>query len=212
MELCDLLREDLKPALCSSRVLTVEQQVLISLKLLASGSFQSSAKDNINVAQSTISCTLSRFMDSLLCKKKEFIYMPDSVYAEEIKLQLSLCVFVLEVMSEEKDPSICLRCDSTAFTRAFISASDHLGALFLTTFNFSIFCFLNGTKTKSKSKQRNSKIMFFFPRPRAACPKYRRIHDAFCFFLNFLTQTLTFASNLKRRLREILMISKHPRS
>ena len=40
------------------------------------------------------------------------------------------CVFVLEVMSEEKNPSICLRCDSIAFTRAFISASDHLGALF----------------------------------------------------------------------------------
>ena len=57
LELCDLLREDLKPALCSSRVLTVEQHVLISLKLLASGSFQSSAKDNINVAQSTVSCT-----------------------------------------------------------------------------------------------------------------------------------------------------------
>ena len=90
MELCDLLREDLKPALCSSRVLTVEQQVLISLKLLASGSFQSSAKDNINVAQSTVSCTLSRFMDSLLSKKKEFIYMPDSVYAEESKLQFYL--------------------------------------------------------------------------------------------------------------------------
>ena len=44
IELCDLFREDLKPALCSSRVLTVEQQVLISLKLLTSGSFQSSAK------------------------------------------------------------------------------------------------------------------------------------------------------------------------
>ena len=90
MEFCDLLREDLKPALCSSRVLTVEQQVLISLKLLASGSFQSSAKDNINVAQSTVSSTLSRFMDSLLSKKKEFIYMPDSVYTEEIKLQFYL--------------------------------------------------------------------------------------------------------------------------
>ena len=87
MELCDLLREDLKPTLCSSRILTVEQQVLISLKLLASGSFQSSAKDNINVAQSTVSCTLSRFMDSLLSKKKEFIYVQDSVYAEEIKLR-----------------------------------------------------------------------------------------------------------------------------
>ena len=91
MELCDLLREDLKPTLCScSRVFTVEQQVLISLKLLASGSFQSSATDNINVAQSTVSCTLSRFMDSLLSKKKEFIYMPDSVYAEKIKLQFYL--------------------------------------------------------------------------------------------------------------------------
>ena len=90
MELCDLLREDLKPALCSLRVLTVEPQVLISLKLLASGSFQSSAKNNINVAQSTVSCTLSRFMDSLLSKNKEFMYMPDSVYAEKIKLQFYL--------------------------------------------------------------------------------------------------------------------------
>ena len=62
----------------------------LHLWLLASGSFQSSAKDNINVAQSTVSCTLSRFMDSLLSKKKEYIYMPDSVYAEEIKLQFYL--------------------------------------------------------------------------------------------------------------------------
>ena len=29
-------------------------------------------------------------MDSLLSKNKEFIYMPDSVYAEEIKLQFYL--------------------------------------------------------------------------------------------------------------------------
>ena len=29
-------------------------------------------------------------MDSLLSKRKEFIYMPDSVYAEEIKLQFYL--------------------------------------------------------------------------------------------------------------------------
>ena len=51
----------------------MEQQVLISLKLLASGSFQSSAKDNINVAQSTVSCTLSRFMDSLLLPRRHII-------------------------------------------------------------------------------------------------------------------------------------------
>ena len=100
MELCDLLREDLKPTPCSSRVLTVEQQVLISLKLLASGSFQSSAKDNINVALSTVSCTLSRMMDSLLSKKKKFIYTCRTVFMLRKLSSNSTCSGDFQVLLE----------------------------------------------------------------------------------------------------------------
>ena len=49
IELREFSRDDLKPATTSLRCLTVEQQALIALKVLASRSFQSSAKVNINV-------------------------------------------------------------------------------------------------------------------------------------------------------------------
>ena len=87
MELCELLRDDLKPVSTSPRCLTVEEQVLIALKLLASGSFQSSTKDNINVAQPTVSVVLSKFLDSLLAKKHEFISMPSREAAAISKRQ-----------------------------------------------------------------------------------------------------------------------------
>ena len=78
LELCDMLRDDLSPTTRKSAALTVEEQVLLSLKVLASGSFQSSTKDNINVSQLTVSVVLARFMESLIRKKKNFISMPDS--------------------------------------------------------------------------------------------------------------------------------------
>ena len=74
LEICDLLREDLQPTIKTAKALSVEDQVLISLKLLSSCSFQSSRKDNINVAQPTVSVVLSRFLDSLL-RKKKIIYI-----------------------------------------------------------------------------------------------------------------------------------------
>ena len=56
LELCYILKEDLQPSIRSPKALTVVEKVLISLKLQpASGSFQSSNKDNLNVAQSTVS-------------------------------------------------------------------------------------------------------------------------------------------------------------
>ena len=70
LEICDFLREDLQPTIKTAKALSVEDQVLISLKLLSSGSFQSSSKDNINVTQPIVSVVLSRFLDSLLRKKK----------------------------------------------------------------------------------------------------------------------------------------------
>ena len=69
LEICDLLREGLQPTIKTAKALSVEDQVLISLKLL-SGSFQSFRKDTINVAQPTFSVVLSRFLDSLFVRKK----------------------------------------------------------------------------------------------------------------------------------------------
>ena len=78
-ELCTILENDLKPKYQGKNILTVEQQVLISLKQLASGSFQNSKKDNLNVSQPTVSKVFSNFMESLISKKERFIYMPSSM-------------------------------------------------------------------------------------------------------------------------------------
>ena len=77
LELSSLLESDLKRK-NKGRTLTVLERVLLSLKQLASGSFQNSSKDNINVSQSTVSRISSAFMDSLIAKKERFIYMPNS--------------------------------------------------------------------------------------------------------------------------------------
>ena len=70
LELRDiLLKEDLQPSIGSPRALTLVEKVLISPKLRALGSFQSSTKDNLNVAQSTVSEVFSRFVHCLLRKK-----------------------------------------------------------------------------------------------------------------------------------------------
>ena len=77
LELCSFLQHDLQRKNHGWRTLTVEEQVLIPLKVLASGNFQNSSKDDINVSQPTVSKVLSNFMDSLISKKESFIYMPN---------------------------------------------------------------------------------------------------------------------------------------
>ena len=76
--LCELLKHDLPPSQERSMNLTVEEKVLISLKTLASGSFQNSAKDNINVSQSTVSRVPGAFADEMVIKAHLFISMPCS--------------------------------------------------------------------------------------------------------------------------------------
>ena len=82
-DLCDLLRSDLAPARDANRGrkrvnLSLEEKVLISLKTLASGSFQNSSKDNINVSQPTVSVVLDAFLKALFKKAGMFIRMPQS--------------------------------------------------------------------------------------------------------------------------------------
>ena len=85
LELCDMLRDDLSPTTKKSAALTVKEQVLLSLKVLASGSFQSSAKDNIHASKTTVSVVLARSIVSLIRKKNNFISMPDSRVANRMK-------------------------------------------------------------------------------------------------------------------------------
>ena len=87
LELCSLLQHDLQRKNHGWRTLTVEEQVLISLKVLASGSFPNSSKDDINISQPTVSKVLSNFMDSLISKKESFIYMPNDSDAVILKQQ-----------------------------------------------------------------------------------------------------------------------------
>ena len=75
-QLCELLDEDLIPKITGKHILTTEQKVLISLKVLASGSFQNVAKDYVNVAQPTVSKVLEDFVDALNSRVKDFIFMP----------------------------------------------------------------------------------------------------------------------------------------
>ena len=74
--LCNLLKDDLSPRGRRLIDLTVQEKVLISLKTLASGSFQNSSKDALNVSQPTVSVVLDQFVNALNKKAPQFIYMP----------------------------------------------------------------------------------------------------------------------------------------
>ena len=73
LELCELLRPKLQRR---GNALTVEEIVLICLKLLASGSFQNVAKDYVNVGQSTVNLILGEFLDALGEQAIRYIFMP----------------------------------------------------------------------------------------------------------------------------------------
>ena len=76
LNVCDLVKDDLSPKRCGGRILSLEDKVLLSLKALGSGSFQSSVKDFLNVSQPAVSVILGAFLDSMLKKAGQFIYMP----------------------------------------------------------------------------------------------------------------------------------------
>lgn len=83
--LADIMREELTSPTKRSMALSVEQQILISLKLLATGSFQKVAKDYVNVSQPTVSRCLDRFVNALLPLAPQYIYMPNENEIANIK-------------------------------------------------------------------------------------------------------------------------------
>ena len=79
--ICEMLKDELTPIKDAGRGFkrrnsSLEEKVLISLKTLASGSFQNSSKDNIDVAKITVSKVLNDFVDALFKITGLFIRMP----------------------------------------------------------------------------------------------------------------------------------------
>ena len=62
--LCDVVQADMQPVGHRSTDLTLLNKVLISLKTLASGSFQNCSKDFMHVSQPAVSHVLSDFVNS----------------------------------------------------------------------------------------------------------------------------------------------------
>lgn len=82
-QLCEIVREDMKCVGGRSIDLSLTEKVLICLKTLGSGSFQSCSKDFMFVIQPTVSRVLSTFVDSMVKKASLYIFLPGQ--EEEIK-------------------------------------------------------------------------------------------------------------------------------
>ena len=76
--ICSIVAEDLQSKGSRSRSLdlTLLDKVLISLKTLASGSYQNCSKDFMHVSQPTVSRVFSSFVNSIVSKASQFIHMP----------------------------------------------------------------------------------------------------------------------------------------
>ncbi|KAL9258598.1 ANTAGONIST OF LIKE HETEROCHROMATIN PROTEIN 1-like protein [Drosera capensis] len=89
--ICSIVREDLISRPPSSliniegRLLSVEKQVAIALRRLASGDSQDSVGASFGVGQSTVSQVTWRFIESLEEHAKHHLKWPDSDRTEEIK-------------------------------------------------------------------------------------------------------------------------------
>ena len=83
INICDIVEDELYTKGCRKMDLSIEEKVLISIKTLASESFQNFSKDIIKVSQPTVSNTLQAFTDCLSKKAKQFIYMPRNRAEEE---------------------------------------------------------------------------------------------------------------------------------
>ncbi|XP_066931127.1 putative nuclease HARBI1 [Clytia hemisphaerica] len=84
--LTNLLRQDLQRPTQRNHALSVESQVLISLKFLACGSFQQVVGDVIGVDKSTVSRIVPQFCQALNRKRNQFIVFPTTAQQKtEIK-------------------------------------------------------------------------------------------------------------------------------
>lgn len=94
--ICSLVREDLVSRPPSGliniegRLLSVEKQVAIALRRLASGESQVSVGSAFGVGQSTVSQVTWRFVEALEERAKHHLKWPDAIRMEEIKSKFEL--------------------------------------------------------------------------------------------------------------------------
>ena len=81
--LCDLVRDQLDFPTRKSRALSVETQVLTSLRYLASGAYQQVISDTLNISQSSASRSINRFVSAICTHSREFITLPENLSLEE---------------------------------------------------------------------------------------------------------------------------------
>ena len=74
--ICNIVAEDLQSKGSRLLNLTLLDKGLISLKTLASGSYQNCSKDFMHVSQPTVSSVFSSFVNSIVSKASQFIHMP----------------------------------------------------------------------------------------------------------------------------------------
>ena len=77
--LANLLRDDLMRPTQRNHALSVETQVLISLRFLATGSFQQVIGDVVGVDKSSVSRVVPKFCEALNSKKNQFIKFPRTI-------------------------------------------------------------------------------------------------------------------------------------
>lgn len=84
--ICDWLRDDLQRPTNRNHALSVEIQVLVSLRFLASGSFIQVTSDVFGIDKSTYSRVVRDFVTAVVNKRNDFIYFPrDADEKDEIK-------------------------------------------------------------------------------------------------------------------------------
>ena len=77
-EICELVKDEMQPVGHRMMDLSLKQKVLLCLKTLGSGSFQSTSKDFLKVAQPTVSKVLTQFVNSITTEASRCIYTPRS--------------------------------------------------------------------------------------------------------------------------------------
>ena len=84
-EICDLISGEMQPVGHWLVDLTLKQKVLLCLKTLGSGTFQTTSTDFLEVTQPTVGKVVSQLVDAITAKAFKYIYMPRNREVAKIK-------------------------------------------------------------------------------------------------------------------------------
>ncbi len=98
--LCDLVREEVERSTNRNHALSVEKQVLVTLRFLASGSFLQVIGDTVGLDKSTISRTVDRVCDAIVNLRGDFIKWPTTDWRPVIAI---FYMFILNHMKTREN-------------------------------------------------------------------------------------------------------------